>query len=115
MLKDLDLNKYTKIYLICGYTDLRMGANGLMNLLQFTYHLDPYDQNAIFLFCGRRGSVIKGTVWEGDGIVLITKRLTNGHFQWPRNPDEVKKLTREQFRNLMQGFAVVSTIRDIPA
>lgn len=115
MLKDLDLNKYTKIYIVCGYTDLRKGINGLMNIIQFRFDMDPYDQNAIYLFCGNKGSVIKGIVWEGDGMVLLTKRLVNGHFQWPRTPEEVKKLTKEQFRNLMQGLTIISTIHEIPA
>lgn len=114
MLKDLDLNKYTKLCLICGYTDMRMGINGLMNEIQFRHHLNPYDRNAIFLFCGRRASVIKGIVYEGDGIVMLTKKLIDGRFQWPRKPEEVKKLSREQFRQLMEGLAVVGTIKEMP-
>ena len=42
-------------------------------------------QNALFLFCGRRKDRIKGLYWEGDGFVLLYKRLESGSFQWPRN------------------------------
>lgn len=40
MLKDLDFSKYSKAYLVCGYTDLRMGQTGLMNLVQFKLGLN---------------------------------------------------------------------------
>ena len=114
MLKDLDLTWYTKVYLVCGYTDLRLGATGLLNLIQFKLQISPYDQHAVFLFCGRKASVIKGFVWEGDGIVILTKRVVDGHYQWPRTSDEVKALTKEQFCRLMQGLTVESSIRNIP-
>ena len=51
MLKDLDLARYTKVFLICGYTDLRMGQTGLVNLVQFKLGLNPFDKSAVFLFC----------------------------------------------------------------
>jgi len=33
------------------------------------------------------------------------KRLETGSFNWPKNADEVKKLTQEQFVWLMQGLS----------
>ena len=45
-------------------------------------------------------------VWEGDGWLLLYKRLENGNFQWPRNESEVKELTMQQFRWLMEGLTV---------
>ena len=46
MLKDLQLDH---VYIACGYTDLRLGIDGLSNLVQLHFELDPYT----ILFCGR--------------------------------------------------------------
>ena len=110
MLKELDFTRYSKIYLVCGYTDLRLGQTGLVNLVQFSFGLNPFDTKSVFLFCGRKASVIKALVCEGDGMLVMSKRLFNGRYQWPRNPAEVRNLTREQFRQLMDGFSIESTI-----
>lgn len=51
---------------------------------------------------------------EGDGYLLLTKRLSGeNRFQWPRNEDDMKKITMEQYRNLMEGFAVEGSIREV--
>ena len=67
--------------------------------------MDPF-QNALFLFCGRRKDRLKGLYWEGDGFVLVYKRLESGSFQWPRNGEEARQLTAQQYRRLMEGLSV---------
>jgi len=104
---------YKKIYLACGYTDLRYGVDGLAFLVQENYHLDPFDEGTLFLFCGRKSDRIKGLLWEGDGFVLVYKRLTNGRFQWPRNKEEMKLMRPEQFQWLMTGLCIEPTIKRI--
>lgn len=44
--------------------------------------------------------------WEGDGFVLLYKRLEQGSFEWPRTADDVLELTPQQFRWLMEGLQV---------
>ena len=75
------------MYLVTGYTDLRLGIDGLAALVQGKLELDPYSR-ALFLFCGRRRDRIKSLIWEGDGFLLLYKRLDNGCCRWPRNEDE---------------------------
>ena len=93
------------VYLAYGYTDLRRGIDGLAGLVQTRFKLDPF-QNALFLFCGRRKDRIKGLYWEGDGFVLLYKRLESGSFQLPRNGKEARQLTPQQYRWLMEGLNV---------
>ena len=49
---------------------------------------------------------IKGLLWEGDGFLLLYKRLDNGRFQWPRNETEAKLLTPQQTRWLLEGLTI---------
>ena len=93
------------VYLACGYTDLRRGIDGLAGIVQRRFHLDPF-QNALFLFCGRRKDRIKGLYWEGDGFVLVYKRLESGSYQWPRSVDEARAMTAQQYRWLMEGLSI---------
>ena len=93
------------IYIACGYTDLRRGIDGLAGLVQQQFQLNPF-QRALFLFCGRRRDRIKGLYWEGDGFLLLYKRLEEGSFQWPRRQTEVRELSAQQYRWLMEGLSV---------
>ncbi len=93
------------MYIACGYTDLRRGIDGLAGLVKSEFDLDPF-QEALFLFCGRRRDRIKALYWEGNGFVLLYKRLEQGVYQWPRTDSEVRQITPQQYRWLMEGLKV---------
>ena len=101
MLKEF--NKADRIYICCGYTDMRSGIDGLAGKVKGEFKLDPFS-NSLFLFCGRRKDRIKGLYWEGNGFVLVYKRLEQGTFQWPRNTSQAQELTPQQYRWLMEGL-----------
>ncbi len=98
---------FKKVYLAPGYTDLRRGMEGLANIVRFHYNLDPYDKGTLFLFCGRRSTRIKGLLWEGDGFLLLYKRLDTGSFRWPRNGKEAMEISEKQYSLLMQGVEII--------
>lgn len=101
-----DFSGADRVYIACGYTDLRRGIDGLAALVQKQFNLDPFT-NTLFLFCGRRRDRIKALYWEGNGFVLLYKRLEDGRYQWPRTREEVQQLTRQQYRWLMEGLSIV--------
>ncbi len=103
-----DAAGFKKIYLAVGTTDLRKGIDGLAAIVKFRFNLDPYDKNTLFLFCGRKPDRIKGLVWEGDGFLLLYKRINIGTFKWPRSANEALQISMEQYSLLMQGFEVVA-------
>ena len=43
---------------------------------------------------------------DKDGFVLYYKRLDGGKYQWPRKASEVRPLSRQEFRWLMEGLEV---------
>ena len=100
-----DFNCSCPVYIACGYTDLRRGIDGLATLVKSQFQMDPF-QRALFLFCGRRRDRIKGLYWEQDGFILLYKRLEQGAYQWPRTENEVRQLTPQQYRWLMEGLKV---------
>ena len=100
-----DFTGADRVFIACGYTDLRRGIDGLASLVQQQFDLDPFT-NTLFLFCGRRRDRIKALYWEGNGFVLLYKRLESGSFQWPRKESEVRSLTPQQYRWLMEGLSV---------
>ena len=64
------LNDFTgadKIYIACGYTDLRKGIDGLARLVQQQFELDSFT-NTLFLFCGRLHPAVQAT---GTGRIPV--------------------------------------------
>lgn len=43
---------------------------------------------------------------------LLTKRVEDGHFSWPRNSSEARRLDARQFDWLMKGFSIDPVIRE---
>ena len=101
----LNLPQDTKVYLACGYTDLRKQIDGLAAMVVESFGQDPC-QDALYLFCGRRSDRFKALYWEGDGFLLLYKRLEEGKFQWPRSAFEVRQLTQQQLRWLLEGLTI---------
>ena len=112
MLKDLDFRQYSHIFLITGHTDMRQGINSLSAMVKYQLHIDPLMEGSLFLFCGRKRDRIKALCHESDGMILLYKRLFHGRYHWPMSEEDVKKLTENEFRQLMAGFSIESTIRD---
>ena len=96
MLKNLTA---VNIYIVCGHTDMRKSIDGLAAIVSQQFKLDLFS-DSLFLFCGRRRDRLKALLWEGDGFIMLYKRLENGRFNWPRNEQEVRNLTQEQFAKL---------------
>ena len=96
-----DGSGFKKVYLATGFTDLRRGIDGLARIIRFQFQLDPYDKNTLFLFCGKRTDRIKGLIWEGDGFLLLYKRV---------------EISPDQYRMLMQGLEIVARypIEEVP-
>lgn len=107
-----DARGFSRIVIACGRTDLRRGVDGLAAIIQEQFRMDPSEKNVLYLFCGTKADRVKGLVFEGDGFLLLYKRLNAGRFNWPRNRQEAMNITQEQFDWLMKGMTIVSTIRE---
>jgi len=93
------------VYIACGYTDMRKQIDGLAAFVKQVFRLDPFS-HSLYLFCGKRCDRIKALYWEGDGFILLYKRLERGSFQWPRKESEVRLITPQQLRWLLEGLKI---------
>lgn len=107
--RDIEIQK---VWIIAGRTDMRNGVTGLAAQVLLCSGQDPTEKGSLFLFCGRRKDRIKGIMYEGDGFILINKRLTNGRFCWPESQErETKCLTLDEYDRLISGYTITSTIK----
>ena len=93
------------VYIACGYTDMRCAIDGLAAIVKQVFKLDPCARN-LYLFCGKRSDRMKALYFEGDGFLLLYKRLERGRFQWPRKESEARMITPQQLRWLLEGLSV---------
>lgn len=113
MLRNADFSQFRAVYIVCGKTDLRYGIDRLAALIESRYGKSLFVPDTLFLFCGRKATRIKGLLWEGDGFLLLYKRVEDGRFVWPRNSSDLSELSAGQFRNLMHGYSLDPGIRDV--
>jgi transposase len=80
--------------------DFRAGMDRLAALVQVTLRLDPFAGD-VFVFRSRRPDRVKLLVYDGTGLILITKRLEAGRFKWPPVTDGVVRLSALQLSVLL--------------
>ena len=97
------------IYVACGITDFRKQMDNLCAMVIDKFNLDPYTGSSVFVFCNRKRNAIKVLRFEDNGFILAHKKLIDVDkmkFQWPKNETEVKDITLEQLRWLLQGLNI---------
>lgn len=83
--------------------DFRKGADGLAALVCETMGADPFS-GAVYVFRAKRADRVKLIFWDGTGVVLISKRLEDGEFRWPKVRDGAIRLTAAQLSALLEGL-----------
>jgi transposase len=73
-----------KVFVALEPCDMRKGFNGLHVLVTERMGEDPR-AGALFVFSNRRHKRIKILCWDGTGLWVLTKRLEQGTFSWPKN------------------------------
>lgn len=97
----------THIYIACGATDFRKQMDGLAMVVNMEFKLDPFSEACAFIFCNRKRNALKVLRYDGNGFILVSKKLLNGmKFQWPRTPSEVREITGQQLQWLLQGLEI---------
>lgn len=103
-------NGIQKLILKAGKTDMRYGMGKLAAMLQTDYGLNPMEDGGLYLFSGSRKDTIKALTYDGDGFVVMTKRLATGTFQWPNDTKEALEISRESYEQLMDGYKIKTVL-----
>ena len=83
--------------------DFRKGMDGLAAFVKEELRTDPFS-GVIYIFRAKRANRVKLIFWDGTGTVMVSKRLSEGKFKWPRLEDGVMRLTPAQFSALIEGL-----------
>ena len=94
-----------RIYIALGNTDMRRSIDGLAALVQQSFKLDPFTKS-LYLFSGRSCDRMKALYWEGDGFLLLYKRLERGKYKWPKSETDVREINARQLRWLLEGLSI---------
>ncbi len=106
-----------QVWLATNHTDMRQGFDCLALLVQETLRRNPHNGN-LFVFRGRRGSLIKVLWHDGQGMCLYAKRLERGRFVWPltaprEGADRSVTITPVQLRYFAGGNRLASAATDV--
>jgi transposase len=93
----------TRVWLVAGHTDMRKGFDGLAAVAQSALETSPFCGH-VFVFRGRRGDLIKLLWFDGQGLLLLAKRLERGRFIWPQASEGRVVLTPAQLSMLLEGI-----------
>ena len=101
----LSLPSRVKVYLAKEVTDMRKSFDGLCALVEHRFRRDPY-AGELFAFINRRRTYVKLLLWDGNGFLLLAKRLESGTFEnWqPSSEDGTHvEISRAQLVMLLEG------------
>ena len=95
-----DISRVDAIYIVCGRTDMRKQIDGLCAIIEEKLHMGK-DDNALFLFCGRRHDRIKAILYEKLSAAFCYPHISSFYtkicsFLWKKYAD--KNYLRPQMR-----------------
>lgn len=83
--------------------DFRAGMDRLAAIAKEALAEDPFS-GTILVFRAKRADRVKLLLWDGTGLVLVSKRLEQGAFKWPRIMDGMMRLSPAQLAALIEGL-----------
>ncbi|MBS7543086.1 IS66 family insertion sequence element accessory protein TnpB [Ancylobacter oerskovii] len=83
--------------------DFRKGAKSVAALVRETMGADPFS-GTLYVFRAKRPDHVKLVFWDGTGVVLVSKRLEDSEFRWPKIEDGTLRLTAAQLQALFEGL-----------
>jgi len=93
----------TRVWIVAGHTDMRKGFDGLAAVAQTALATNPFSGH-VFVFRGRRGDILKVLWFDGQGMLLLAKRLERGRFVWPQATSGGIVLSPAQLSMLLEGI-----------
>jgi transposase len=111
-LGEFDRSSTLRIWLARQPADMRCGFDRLAQLAQSITGQDPLSGH-LFLFRSRGGDRLKALLWEGDGFLILYKRLEVGTYRFPRISDDAPclEIRPSELAMLLEGIDLASVKR----
>lgn len=77
----LQITPQMRILIAVKPADFRKGIDGLAGICRNELHEDPFT-GTVFIFRNRAKTALKILVYDGQGMWLCNKRLSEGRFKW---------------------------------
>lgn len=97
-----------RIFLCTCPIDMRKGFDGLHGVVLEVLRQDPLSGD-LFVFLNRRHDRVKLLIWEGDGMLIVYKRLERGTFALPAASGDSLVLSSAQLSLLLGGIDLKQT------
>lgn len=91
-------------------TDMRKGFDALAGMVRNDMGGDPLSGD-VFVFVNRSCTHVKLLFFDGDGFVLVAKRLERGTFAVPRSTGGGYQLRRDELMLMLEGIDRTETRR----
>lgn len=92
-----------RVFFATQPVDMRKGFNGLIGVVRSVLGEDPLSGD-VFCFLNRRRSLMKILCFNGDGYVIVYKRLERGRFHRPVADGVKRALPPAQLAMLLAGI-----------
>lgn len=96
------ISSEVKVYLYSKKIDMRKQLDSLLMLIKAEISIGVQDK-VLYIFYNKGMNKIKGILWDGNGFILVYKRLEAGVFYLNEVIEDLE-LSNEQFRWLLSGF-----------
>ena len=98
----LNVPTKVRIFLCRSAIDMRKGFDGLHGVVLEVLRQDPLSGD-LFVFLNKRRDRVKLLIWEGDGLLIVYKRLQRGTFAPPTGDGDSITLSSAQLALLLGG------------
>jgi transposase len=101
----LSLSPAVKLWYCPDAVDMRLGFDGLFNLVAGRLSADPLSGH-LFIFRNKRADRLKVLYWGGHGLCLWCQRLESGRYHFPDAPPGLARveLTASAFHMILDGI-----------
>lgn len=111
----IHLPRAVRIFIHREPVDMRKSFDTLAGIVRLAYGEDLL-HGGVFAFVGKRRKHAKVIWWDGTGVVLLSKRLSKGHFAapWQRPGSGPLRWTTSELALFLEGSELVGRVELSP-
>lgn len=90
------------IYIYKSAIDMRCGFHKLTSFVREAYNMQTLLNGHVFVFFGKNRFRLKILLFDGSGLILLTKRIEKDRFMWV-NDCEFETVSLSELEQLLHG------------